>query len=77
MSEDNFQKQTTHLNKNSLDKVPEHGRRRLLKSTVAIPVVMTLYSGAALARTSNLVSPITDLSSAAKGGTSEDLLCVH
>jgi hypothetical protein len=28
-------------------------RRRLLKGTVAIPVIMTLYSGAALARSSN------------------------
>ncbi|ABI58756.1 hypothetical protein [Nitrosomonas eutropha] len=41
-------------------------RRRLLKSTVAIPVIMTLHSGAALARTSNLVGAVTDLDSAAK-----------
>lgn len=33
-------------------------RRRLLKSTVAIPVIMTLHSGAALARSSNLVGAV-------------------
>jgi hypothetical protein len=35
---------------------PQPARRRLLKGSVAIPVIMTLHSGAALARTSNLVS---------------------
>lgn len=45
---------------------PQPARRRLLKSTVAIPVIMTLHSGAALARTSNLVGAVTDLDSAAK-----------
>jgi hypothetical protein len=35
---------------------PQPVRRRLLKGSVAIPVIMTLHSGAALARTSNLVS---------------------
>lgn len=39
---------------------PAHGatqpiRRQLLKGTITIPVIMTLHSGAALARTSNLV----------------------
>lgn len=42
----------------------ESKRRRLLKSTVAVPVIMTLSSGAALARTSNLVGE-TDLANAA------------
>ncbi|SFU65154.1 hypothetical protein SAMN05216339_10664 [Nitrosomonas eutropha] len=45
---------------------PQPTRRRLLKSTVTIPVIMTLHSGAALARTSNLVGAVTDLDSAAK-----------
>lgn len=45
---------------------PQPARRQLLKSTVAIPVIMTLHSGAALARTSNLVGAVTDLDSAAK-----------
>ncbi|QOJ08394.1 hypothetical protein [Nitrosomonas sp. H1_AOB3] len=36
---------------------PQPARRRLLKSTVAIPVIMTLHSGAVLARSSNLVGP--------------------
>ncbi len=35
-------------------------RRKLLKGTVAIPVIMTLHSGAALARTSNVVGPVTE-----------------
>lgn len=37
---------------------PQPTRRRLLKSTVAIPVIMTLHSGAALARTSNMLTPV-------------------
>jgi len=37
---------------------PQPARRRLLKSTVAIPVIMTLHSGAALARSSNLVGAV-------------------
>ncbi len=44
---------------------PQLKRRRLLKSTVAIPVIMTLSSGAALARTSNLVGNVSDPASAA------------
>jgi hypothetical protein len=35
-------------------------RRKLLKSTVAIPVIMTLYSGAAIARTSNMLTPVEE-----------------
>jgi len=37
---------------------PQPARRRLLKGSVAIPVIMTLHSGAALARTSNLASGV-------------------
>lgn len=37
---------------------PQPTRRRLLKSTVAIPVIMTLHSGAALARSSNMLTPV-------------------
>ena len=55
---------------------PESSRRRLLKGTIAIPVIMTLHSGAALARTSNLVGPTQDINSAMKD-PSGDLYCVH
>lgn len=65
MSEDKSQKQSD-LEKKLVDTTPEQGRRRLLKKSVAIPVIMTLSSGAALARTSNLVGPITDLNEAVK-----------
>ena len=65
--------------KEQVGNLPESSRRRLLKGTVAIPVIMTLHSGAALARTSNLVGPTQDINSAMKtepaaGG---DLYCVH
>ncbi|MFO7579564.1 MAG: hypothetical protein R6W74_05070 [Nitrosomonas halophila] len=55
---------------NPIDKAA-HGatqpiRRRLLKGTVAIPVIMTLHSGAALARTSNLVGAVNSVEEAAK-----------
>jgi hypothetical protein len=56
--------------------LPESSRRRLLKGTVAIPVIMTLHSGAALARTSNLVGPTQDVNNAAKDSNG-DLYCVH
>jgi hypothetical protein len=47
---------------------PQAARRRLLKGSVAIPVIMTLHSGAALARTSNLVSKSeTDIAVDANG----------
>ena len=55
---------------------PESSRRRLLKGTMAIPVIMTLHSGAALARTSNLVGTTQDINSAMKD-PSGDLYCVH
>jgi hypothetical protein len=56
--------------------LPESSRRRLLKGTVAIPIIMTLHSGAALARTSNLVGPTEDVNSAQKDENG-DLYCVH
>lgn len=56
--------------------LPESSRRRLLKGTAVIPIIMTLHSGAALARTSNLVGPTTDINSAEKD-MNGDLYCVH
>ena len=63
--------------KEQADNSPESSRRRLLKGTMAIPVIMTLHSGAALARTSNLVGPTQDINSAAKVDPGGDLYCVH
>lgn len=54
---------------------PESSRRRLLKGTMAIPIIMTLHSGAALARTSNLVGQTLDTATAVKDGNG-DLYCV-
>lgn len=78
MSENEKQKQPDQNTVNHLtaNNIPQPTRRRLLKSTVAIPVIMTLHSGAALARTSNLVGPIIDVESAAKDGDG-NLYCVH
>ncbi|CAE6501051.1 MAG TPA: hypothetical protein DEO56_11930 [Nitrosomonas nitrosa] len=56
MSEDKVKKQTD-LGRDSPDNTLQQSRRRLLKNSVAIPVIMTLSSGAAHAVTSNLVSP--------------------
>ena len=56
--------------------LPESRRRRFLKGTVAIPVIMTLHSGAALARTSNLVGSTQDIVSAMTDANG-DLFCVH
>lgn len=39
---------------------PQITRRKLLRSTVAIPVIMTLHSGAVLARTSNMAGNATE-----------------
>jgi len=50
-------------------------RRRLLKGTMAIPVIMTLHSGAALARSSNLVGAITNKKDAAK--IDGNIICVR
>lgn len=48
-------------------------RRKLLKSTVAIPVIMTLHSGAALARSSNMAGAEINLENAA--GDENDVFC--
>ena len=58
MSEDKLKKQTD-LGRDSPDNTLQQSRRRLLKNSVAIPVIMTLSSGAAHAVTSNLVSAAT------------------
>jgi len=58
MTEEQLHKQQTEL-KALADKSPENNRRRLIKgAAAAVPVIMTLHSGAALARTSNLVGII-------------------
>ena len=74
--ESNKQESEPFSLKEQADNLPESSRRRLLKGTVAIPVIMTLHSGAALARTSNLVGPTEDINSAAKD-ENQDLYCVH
>lgn len=59
MSEEKTQQPVASDMKNDgLAVAPQLKRRRLLKSTVAIPVIMTLSSGAALARTSNLAGSV-------------------
>ncbi|MBE7526601.1 MAG: hypothetical protein HS120_03000 [Burkholderiales bacterium] len=67
MSENEKQKQpvSSETNHQQVVNATQPARRRLLKSTVAIPVIMTLHSGAALARTSNLVGAITEANQAA------------
>lgn len=52
---------------------PQSARRKLLKSTVAIPIIMTLHSGAALARSSNLTGAEINLENAA--GDESDVFC--
>lgn len=52
---------------------PQPIRRKLLKGTVAVPIIMTLHSGAALARTSNLVGAV-ESGEAAKIG--DEFVCV-
>ncbi|MDN5934810.1 MAG: hypothetical protein L0H75_01380 [Nitrosospira sp.] len=77
MSEEQLHKQSRQpVSKEPTGDLPVHGRRRLLKGTVAIPVIMTLHSGAVLARTSNLVGAINDTASAVKDKEG-DLLCIH
>lgn len=53
-------------------------RRKLLKGAAALPVVMTLYSGAALARTSNITGEATSVLEAVFVDTIDgpQLLCV-
>ena len=58
MTEEQLHKQTEQEQielKALVDKSPKNKRRRLLKAAVAIPVIMTLSSGATAARSSNLV----------------------
>jgi len=50
-------------------------RRRLLKGTLAAPMILTLYSGAALARTSNIVTTAASRDQALNGGTTA--VCVN
>ncbi len=78
MTEEKLNKQSEPVEqKASADKMPEKKRRRLIKgAAAAIPVIMTLHSGAALARTSNLVRAITDIDAAAKDGAG-NLICVR
>jgi len=52
---------------------PQSARRKLLKSTVAIPIIMTLHSGAALARSSNLTGAEINLENAA--GDNDNVFC--
>ncbi len=56
-------------------------RRMLLKGTAALPVIMTLHSGAALARTSNLVGPAAPGDDIAKqnlgDGRGDRVICMH
>ncbi len=75
MSENEKQKQP---DQNTVDHLvarnnPQPTRRRLLKSTVAIPVIMTLHSGAALARSSNLAGSEPGLANAA--GNEREVYC--
>ena len=53
----------------------KNNRRKLLKGTIAIPVIMTLHSGAALARSSNLVGAVTRKKDAAK--IDGNIICVR
>jgi hypothetical protein len=83
MSENEKQKQPDQnvVGNSAARNTPQSARRRLLKSTVAIPVIMTLHSGAALARTSNLVGPIEEgVEGAVKFANNtgeEQLVCVN
>ena len=56
-------------------------RRMLLKGTVALPVIMTLHSGAALARTSNLIGTAAPGDDIAKqnlsDGRGDRVVCMH
>lgn len=58
--------------------VKKQKRRMLLKGTAALPVVMTLYSGAALARTSNITGEAASVTEAVfvNTGNGPQLLCV-
>jgi len=59
-----------------VDSLSRNKRRRLLKGVVALPVIMTLHSGAALARTSNMVGD-SPSSGDAQIDMEGRLLCAH
>ena len=78
MTEEQLNKQTEQQEmKVSADKPPENKRRRLIKGAVAVPVIMTLHSGAALARSSNMVGAV-DVSQAKTidGVDGKQIVCV-
>lgn len=82
MTEEKIQGQTGQITTEQMGAAPQPVRRKLLKSTVAIPVIMTLHSGAALAaRTSNLVSEVAPRENAVKAQpdelTSEKYVCAR
>ena len=58
------------------DTGPSPRRRRLIKAAVAAPSVFTLYSGAALARSSNMVGTTDDVDRAIKTDNG-DLACFN
>lgn len=74
MLEDKIQKKQLNLGKDMPNTAPEQSRRRLLKKTVAIPVIMTLSSGAALARSSNFAGRESSLNDAA--GDNDNVYCM-
>lgn len=80
MSEEKIQQPVASDMKNDgLAVAPQLKRRRLLKSTVAIPVIMTLSSGAALARTSNLagaVGPVENAATVTNAENQPQIVCV-
>ncbi len=76
MTEEQLNKQMEQQElKASADMPSENKRRRLIKCAVALPVIMTLHSGAALARSSNLVGAVTRKSEAAK--IDKNIICVR
>lgn len=82
MSENDKQDQTDqHVTNNSAQHdAPQSSRRRLLKKSIAIPVIMTLHSGAAMARSSNLAGPAENIEEAVKIANDlneEQLVCVN
>jgi len=82
MTEERSHKQTDTKKQTpaiSTNDVPQRTRRKLLKGTAAIPVVMTLYSGAALARTSNITGEADSIENAVFEDTSNgpQLVCTY
>jgi len=59
------------------DKLSKRQRRRLIKSAAALPVVLTLHSGAAMARSSNIMGEALSVETAVfVDPDSPKLLCV-